>query len=95
MNTLVVAEVVLVEVVAVKLMVILGVVNCGREDGSGDSADVRHQRSRHNQYAITEAMTICQFPVFTVCLFFPLALSSFLLVAMPISSCQFLLGHPV
>jgi len=93
----VVVEVVLVVVIAVTVMmvVVIVVVNCGREDGGGNVVSVYNQRSRHNQYAITEALTVTQFPAFTLCLFFPLARSPLLFMALPISSCQFLLGHPV
>jgi hypothetical protein len=94
MNTVVVA---VVEVVLVKVMivVVIAVVNCGRKDGGGDVVSVYNHRSRHNQYAITEAVTVRQFPAFTYCLFFPLARSPLIFITLPISSCQFLLGHPV
>jgi len=93
----VVVEVVLVVVISVKviIVVVIVVVNCGKEDGGGDDVSVYNQRSRHNQYAITEFVTVRQFPAFTVCLLFPLARSPLFFMALPISSCQFLLGHPV
>jgi preprotein translocase subunit SecG len=97
-NTLaVVVALVLVAVISVTVMmlVVIVVVNCGREDGGGDVFSVYNQRSRHNQYAITEAVTVTQFPAFTLCLFFPLARSPLIFMALPISSCQFLLGHPL
>jgi len=101
MNTLVVVvvvvvAVVLVVVISVKVMmvVVIVVVNCSRKDGAGD-VSVYNQRSHHNQYAITEAVTVRQFPVFTVCLFFPLARIPLIFIALPTSPCQFLLGHPV
>jgi hypothetical protein len=98
MNTLVVVvEVVLVVEIFVKVMVVvvIVVVNCGREDGGGDLVSVYNQRSRHNQYAITKAVTVRHFPAFIVCLFFPLARSPLIFMTLHISSCQFLLGQPV
>jgi hypothetical protein len=71
------------------------VVNFGREDGVSGGVNIHHQRSRHNHYAITEVVTARYFPVFTVCLYFPLARSSLILMAFPIFSCQFLLVYPV
>lgn len=99
MNTLVVVvEVLLVVVISVKVMmvIVIVVVNCGREDGGGDVVSVyNHQGSRHNQNAITEALTVTQFSAFTLCLFFLLARSLLIFMTLPVSSCQFLLGHPV
>lgn len=98
MNTLVVVvEVLLVVVISVKVMmvVVIVIINCSREDGGGDVVSVYNQRSSHNQYAITEALTVTLFSDFTLCLFFPLARSPLIVMALPVSPCQFLLGHPV
>jgi hypothetical protein len=80
-----------VVVISVKVMmvVVIVVVNCGKEDSGGDVVSVYNQRSRHNQYAITEVVTIRQFPAFTFCLFFPLARSPLIFMALTISFASF------
>jgi hypothetical protein len=68
MNKLVVVVELVIICVKVMMVVVIAVVNFGRKDGGGDVVSVYNQRSRHNQYAITEAVTVRQFPGFTLCL---------------------------
>jgi hypothetical protein len=85
--------VMVVEVALVVVLVVVIVNFSDGESGCGNCVSVHHQHRHHYHYAMIEAVTFCQFPVFSnVCLFCPLARSSLIPMALPISSCQFILG---